>query len=37
MAEYRARWTEYRVRLHLGTTDTNRRIMEIPAPRPPEG
>jgi hypothetical protein len=37
MAAYRARWTEYRLRLHLGTTDTNRRIMEIPAPRPPEG
>jgi hypothetical protein len=37
MAAYRAHWTEYRLRLHLGTTETNRRIMEIPAPRPPEG
>ena len=37
MAAYRAHWTEYRLRLHLGTSDTNRRIMEIPAPRPPEG
>jgi hypothetical protein len=37
MAAYRASWQDYRLRLHLGTTDTNRRIMEIPAPRPPEG
>ncbi len=37
MAAYRAGWTGYRLRLHLGTTETNRRVMEIPAPRPPEG
>ena len=37
MDDYRARWTEYRVRLHLGTNAANRRVMEIPAPRPPEG
>lgn len=37
MAAYRAGWQDYRLRLHLGTTETNRRIMEIPAPRPPEG
>lgn len=36
MAAYRAGWTGYRLRLHLGTTETNRRVMEIPAPRPPE-
>lgn len=36
MASYRAGWTGYRLRLHLGTTETNRRVMEIPAPRPPE-
>lgn len=37
MAAYRAGWPEYRVRLQLGTSDVNRRTMEIPAPRPPEG
>lgn len=37
MAAYRQRWPDYRLRLRLGTTDTNRRVMEIPAPRPPEG
>lgn len=35
MAEYRRRWQDYRVRVHLGTNEANRRVMEIPAPRPP--
>ncbi len=36
LAAYRAGWQHYRVRLHLGPPE-NERVMEIPAPRPPEG
>lgn len=36
MAAYRAVWQTYRVRLRFGPPE-NERVMELPAPRPPEG
>lgn len=37
MAAYRQGWQDWKIRIRLGTTETNERVMEIPAPRPPEG
>jgi hypothetical protein len=37
MAAYRAGWQQYRLRLRFGAAPENERVMEIPAPRPPEG
>ena len=37
LAAYRAGWQQYRVRLRFGAAPENERVMEIPAPRPPEG
>ncbi len=36
MNAYRADWQHYRLRLRFGPPE-NERVMEIPAPRPPEG
>ena len=36
MDAYRAGWQHYRLRLRFGLPE-NERVMEIPAPRPPEG
>ncbi|GIK97568.1 MAG: hypothetical protein BroJett029_17770 [Alphaproteobacteria bacterium] len=37
MAAYRAGWQDWKIRIELGTGAADRRVMEIPAPRPPEG
>jgi hypothetical protein len=37
MAAYRAGWQNWKIHIELGTSEVNRRVMEIPAPRPPEG
>lgn len=37
MAAYRSNWQNWKIRIELGTSETNERVMEIPAPRPPEG